>query len=115
MEASSLPNRQSTTVAPFGPPLLPSFPLHTCTKPPLSQKELSEPLWNSFYNSTVLMAMGITDQTTRDLYLTLLDEASTKFGSGCFVSSFPSSPFTRFSSPEFVTVLRNLFGLSATG
>ena len=35
---------------------------------PLSQKELSEPLWNGFYNSTVLMARGVTDQTTRDLH-----------------------------------------------
>ena len=82
---------------------------------PLSQKELSEPLWNSFYNSTVLMARGVTDQTTRDLHLTLLDEGSTNFGSGVVSCAIPSSPFTRFSSPEFVTVLRNLLGLSAAG
>ena len=83
--------------------------------PSLSQKELSEPPWKCFYSSTVLMARGITDPTTRDLLLTLLDEGSTPFGSGCFISSIRSSPFTRFTSPEFIMVLRDLLGLSAPG
>ena len=83
--------------------------------PSLSQKELSEPPWNCFYNSTVLMARGITDPTTRDLLLTLLDERLTPFGSGCFISSIQSSPFTRFTLPEFIMALRDLLGLSVPG
>ena len=79
----------------------------------LSQKELSKPLWNRFYNSTVLMAQGLSDQTLRDMHLTLLNE-------GCEASGFhgclnPASPLTRLTSVEFATVLRLLFGLPATG
>ena len=79
----------------------------------LSQKELSKPLWNCFYNSTVLMAQGLSDQTLRDMHLTLLNE-------GCEASGFhgclnPASPLTRLTSVEFATVLRLLFGLPAAG
>ena len=59
------------------------------------------------------MAQGISDQTLRDIHLTLLNE-------GCEASGFhgclnPASPLTRLTSVEFDTTLRLLFGLSAAG
>ena len=59
------------------------------------------------------MAQGLSDQTLRDMHLTLLNE-------GCEASGFhgclnPASPLTRLTSVEFATVLRLLFGLPATG
>ena len=91
-------------------PLAPFSHLHSVS---LSQKVLSKPLWNRFYNSTVLMAQGLSDQTLRDMHLTLLNE-------GCEASGFhgclnPASPLTRLTSIEFATVLRLIFGLPATG
>ena len=81
---------------------------------PLNQKELSKPLWNRFYNSTVLRAKGIADESLRNLHLTLLNEGC-QHGAGAFVNAVPSNPFTRFSSPEFKDVLRSFLGLSPAG
>ena len=52
------------------------------------------------------MAQGISDQTLRDIHLTLLNE-------GCEASGFhgclnPASPLTRLTSVEFDTTLRPL-------
>ena len=95
-------------------PPMPTASFALLYQAPLSQKELSAPLWNRYYNGAVLLARGITDKTIRDLHLTLLDEGSTR-GAGVFVNSVPSNKFTRFSSPEFCVVLRNFLGLSTAG
>ena len=78
---------------------------------PLNQKELSKPLWDRFYNSTVLRAQGIADESLRNLHLTLLNEGC-QHGAGAFVNAVPSNPFARFSSPEFKDLLRYFLGLS---
>jgi hypothetical protein len=81
---------------------------------PLNQKELSAPLWNRFYNSTVMQARSIDDISLRNLHLTLLNEGC-QYGAGAFVNAIGSNPFTRFSSAEFKDVLRYFLGLSSAG
>ena len=59
--------------------LLPSPLLSSTFSLPFSKGALKTTM-ERFYNSTVLMAQGLTDQTLRDMHLTLLNEGR-KFGS----------------------------------